>query len=249
MAEETEQTRPAVSLSLAGVRILRPLAEDELRRLETRCTYRRLAPGDLLMTRFTSGTAVHFILVGRVRVVHFLDGQDEVTIATIAAGEAIGEISAIDGGTASATVIAEEDCVIAELPKDEFHALLLRRGDVAVSLLRRWAGIIRDLDDKVSLVSSIGPEQRICSELVRLARVEKPGSDRWVVPELPSHQDLAIRAQTTREAVASTIAELASRGIVERRTRTLYILDYRGLQAMVRHGASLPLTSAAADGG
>jgi CRP-like cAMP-binding protein len=240
MAEETEQTRPAVSLSLAGVRILRPLAEDELRRLETRCTYRRLAPGDLLMTRFTSGTAVHFILVGRVRVVHFLDGQDEVTIATIAVGEAIGEISAIDGGTASATVIAEEDCVIAELPKDEFHALLLRRGDVAVSLLRRWAGIIRDLDDKVSLVSSIGPEQRICSELVRLARVEKPGSDRWVVPELPSHQDLAIRAQTTREAVASTIAELASRGIVERRTRTLHILDYRGLQGMVRHGSSVP---------
>lgn len=240
MADENEDARPAASLSLAGVRILRPLAEDELRRLETRCTYRRLAPGDLLMTRFSSGAAVYFILVGRVRVVHFLDGQDEITIATISVGEAIGEISAIDGGTASATVIAEEDCVIAELPKDEFHALLTRRGDVAVSILRRWAGIIRELDDKVSLVSSIGPEQRICSELVRLARIETPGSDRWLVSELPSHQDLAIRAHTTREAVASTIAELASRGIVERHTRALHILDYRGLQGMVRHGSSLP---------
>ena len=241
MADEQEDARPAVSLSLAGVRILRPLPEDEIRYLETRCTYRRLAPDDLLMSRFATGDAVYFILAGRVRVVHFLDGEDEVTIATISAGEAIGEISAIDGGTASATVIAEEDCVIAALPKEEFQALLVRRGDVAVSLLRRWAAIIRDLDDKVSLVSSIGPEQRICSELVRLARVDRPGSDRWLVPELPSHQDLAVRAQTTREAVASTIAELASRGIVERRTRTLHILDYRGLQAMVRHGSSLPL--------
>jgi CRP-like cAMP-binding protein len=241
MAEEHEEPRPAVSLSLAGVKILRTVPEDELRRLETRCTYRRLAPGDLLMTRFSSGGAVYFILAGRVRVAHFLDGQDEVTIATISIGEAIGEISAIDGGTASATVIAEEDCVIAELPKEEFQALLVRRGEVAVSLLRRWAAIIRDLDDKVSLVSSVGPEQRICSELVRLARVDRPGSDRWLVPELPSHQDLAIRAQTTREAVASTIAELASRGIVERRTRALHILDYKGLQGMVRHGSSLPL--------
>ena len=249
MAEEHEASGSAVSLSLAGVRILRPLPDEERRRLETRCTYRRLGPGDVLMARFASGTAVYFILSGRARVVHFLDGQDEVTIATIPAGEAIGEISAIDGGTASATVVAEEDCVVAELAKDEFQALLVRHGDVALSLLRRWAGVIRDLDDKVSLVSSIGPEQRICSELVRLARVDKPGSDRWLVPELPSHQELAIRAQTTREAVAGTIAELASRGIVERRTRTLYILDYRGLQAMVRHGASLPLTSAAADGG
>jgi CRP/FNR family transcriptional regulator, cyclic AMP receptor protein len=243
MAEEHEAAGPAVSLSLAGVKILRAVPDDECRRLETKCTYRRLAPGDVLMTRFTSGAAVYFILAGRARVVHFLDGQDEVTIATISVGEAIGEISAIDGGTASATVVAEEDCVIAELPKEEFQALLVRRGDVAVSLLKRWAAVIRDLDDKVSLVSSIGPEQRICSELVRLARVDRPGSDRWLVPELPSHQDLAIRAQTTREAVASTIAELASRGIVERRTRTLHILDYRGLQSMVRHGSSLPLPS------
>jgi CRP-like cAMP-binding protein len=248
MTEEHEDAGPAVSLSLAGVKILRALPEDERRRLETRCTYRRLGPGDVLMSRFSSGTAVYFILSGGARVVHFLDGQNEITIATISAGEAIGEISAIDGGTASATVVAEDDCVIAELARDEFQALLVRRGDVALSLLRRWAGVIRDLDDKVSRVSSVGPEQRICSELVRLARVDRPGGDRWLVPELPNHQELAIRAQTTREAVASTIAELASRGIVERRTRSLHILDYRGLQAMVRHGSSLPLP-VAADGG
>jgi CRP-like cAMP-binding protein len=241
MTEEHESFSAAAALSLAGVKILRPLDDAERRQLETRCTYRRLAPGDVLMTRFTSG-AVHFILVGRVRVVHFLDGQDEVTIAIIGAGDAIGEISVIDGGTASATVLAEEDCIVAELPRAEFQALLSRRGDVALSLLQRWAGIIRDLDDKVSSVSRFGPEQRICSELVRLARVERPGSDRWLIPELPSHQDLAAQAQTTREAVAGTIAELVSRGIVERRTRTLHILDYRGLQAMVRHGTSLPLS-------
>ena len=178
-----EEARPAPVLSLAGVKILQPVPEEERRYLETRCTFRRVAAGDVLMERFSKGSAVYFLVSGHARVVHFLDGQDEITIANVTDGDALGEISAIDGGAASATVVAEEDCVVAELPMAEFQALIVRRGEVALSLLQRWAAIIRDLDDKVSLVSSIGPEQRVYSELIRLARVEKPGTDRWFVPE------------------------------------------------------------------
>jgi CRP-like cAMP-binding protein len=241
-----EEQRAASALSLAGIKVLRPVPEDERRALETRCTFRRVAAGEVLMERFSQGSAVYFIVSGHARVVHRLDGQDEITIANVTSGDALGEISAIDGGGASATVIAEEDCIVAELPKEEFQALIVRRGEVALSLLQRWAAIIRDLDDKVSLVSSIGPEQRVYSELIRLARVEKPGSDRWLVPEIPSHQDLAVRAQTTREAVAGAIAEIVSRGIAERRTRSLYINDYKALKDMIRQGQGLQLPSAKA---
>jgi CRP/FNR family transcriptional regulator, cyclic AMP receptor protein len=244
MAGDEERAAPV--LSLAGIKILRPVPEEERRYLETRCTFRRVAAGDVLMERFSKGTAVYFLVSGQARVVHLLDGKDEITIANVSDGDALGEISAIDGGGASATVVASEDCVGAELPMAEFQALIVRRGEVALSLLQRWAAVIRDLDDKVSLVSSIGPEQRIYSELIRLARVEKPGSDRWFVPEMPSHQDLATRAQTTREAVAGAIAEIVSRGIAERRTRALHINDYKALKDMIRQGQGLPLPSAKA---
>ena len=244
MAEDSRNADPATALTLTGVKILRAVPDTERRFLETRCTFRRIAPGEVLLARFNVGKAVYFIVSGRARVVHWLDGQDEVTIATVGAGDAVGEISAVDGGTASASIIAEETCVVAELPKEEFQALIVRRGEVALSLLQRWAAIIRDLDDKVSLVSSIGPDQRIYSELLRLARIEKPGSDRWLVPEMPNHQELAIRAQTTRDAVAGAIAELVNRGIAERRTRSLYINDYRGLKDLIRHGTPLPLPGA-----
>jgi CRP/FNR family transcriptional regulator, cyclic AMP receptor protein len=236
------EERAAPLMTLSGVKILRSLPEDQRRVLETRCTFRRFGPGAPLMDRFSEASAVFFIISGRARVVHTLDGTDEVTIALVSDGDTLGEISAIDGGGASATVIAEDDCTVAELARADFQALLVRNGEVALSLLQRWAGIIRDLDDKVSLVSSIGPEQRVYSEIVRIARVEKPGSDRWIVPEMPSHQELAVRAQTTREAVAGAIAELASRGIAERRTRTLFINDFKALQGLVRqgHGTALP---------
>jgi len=246
MAEEHATNGTSVALTLAGVKILKSVPDDERRLIETRCVYRRVAAGQTLMSRFEVGKAVMFILTGRARVVHLVDRDEEVTIAMVPAGDALGEISAIDGGTASATIIAEDDCIVAELPTAEFQALLARHGEVALSLLRRWAAIIRDLDDKVGVISVVAPDQRIYSELVRLARVENPGSDRWLIPELPSHQELAILSQTSREAVASAIAELASRGIVERRTRALHIRDFRALRDMTRHGTPAPAVKAGA---
>jgi CRP/FNR family transcriptional regulator, cyclic AMP receptor protein len=243
------EERSAPVLSLDNVKVLRTLPAEERRALETRCSFRRFAANEPLMEHFTQSSLVRFIIAGRARVVHRLDGGDEVTIAVVSAGDALGEISAIDGGGASASVIAEEDCVAAELPKEDFQQLIMRNGAVALDLLRRWAGIIRDLDDKVSLVSSNGPEQRVYSEILRLARVDKPGSDRWLVPEMPGHQDLAVRAQTTREAVARAIAELVSRGIAERRTRALLINDYKALKDLVRQGAGRRLPTARASNG
>ena len=249
MVEGSNTTGPDVSLSLSGVKVFAILSDDERRYLETRCSYRCVAPGGVLVQRFSIGRAVFFLLAGRARVVHHTGDQDEVTIASIGAGEAIGEISVIDGGSASATIVADEDCIVAELPKEEFQALLVRRGEVALSLLRRWAGVIRDLDDKVSFMSRFGPEQRICSVLIRLARVDRPGSGRWLVPELPSHQELAMRAQTTSDAVARIIAELSTRGVVERRTRVLHILDYGVLKDMVRLGTPWSLAGSETETG
>ncbi|HEX9464866.1 MAG TPA: Crp/Fnr family transcriptional regulator [Alphaproteobacteria bacterium] len=212
--------------------------------LETKCTFRRLAPGEVVVDRFSANVAVFFMISGAARVVHYVgdgvgDGQ-EITIAMVAAGDTLGEISAIDGLGRSATVVAEENCVVAELPQVEFHALIVRRGDVALELLRRWAVTIRQLSDKVSYLSTGSPDQRVYAELIRLARVEKPGGERWLIRELPSHQDLAKWAQTSRETVASAVAELVRRGVAERRTKTLYINDYAALRDMVSRSSAKP---------
>lgn len=223
----------AAPLSLAGVTMLRDLAVDERAALERKCVFRRLGTGEVVLGRFSPSSAVFFMISGSARVVHYVADEQEITIATVSAGDALGEISAIDGLGRSASVIAEGDCVVAELPGSEFHALLARRGELALGLLRRWAATIRQLSDKVSSLSTGSPDQRVYSELVRLARAEKPGGERWLIRDLPTHQELAKWAQTSREVVASAVAELVRRGVAERRTKTLYINDYPALREMV----------------
>jgi CRP/FNR family transcriptional regulator, cyclic AMP receptor protein len=240
MSDAALQKTEEETRSLAGIALLRRLTPEERADLEGRCTFRKFSAGDIILDRFSASVGVFFLVAGTARVVHFVADHEEITIATIAPGDTIGDISAIDGLGRSATVMADSDCLAAELPRPEFHALLGRCGEVALDLLRRWAGTIRQLSDKVSFLSTGTPDQRVYSELVRLARPEKQGSERWLIRELPSHQDLARWAQTSREIVAGAVADLVRRGVAERRTRTLYISDYAMLRSLTLGTAATP---------
>ena len=234
MSQASESPTPA-ALTLAGVSLLRDIPAAERKAIEEKCGFRRFAPGEVIVARFSAGNSVYFILSGTGRVVHYLPGEDEITIATVGPGDTVGEIAAIDGLGRSATIIADEDVVTAELPRAEFREVVVRHGEVAFGLLYRWAAIIRELDDKFSYVSTISPDQRVYSQLVRLARQEADGKQ-WLIRELPSHQELAEWSQTSRESVAAALAELFRRGIAERRNKSLMIRDYALLKSLVLTG-------------
>jgi CRP/FNR family transcriptional regulator, cyclic AMP receptor protein len=235
MPQPGEGTNPTV-LSLAGVGLLRDIPAAERKAIEEKCGFRRFAPGEVIVARFSAGSSVYFILSGTGRVVHYLPGEDEITIATVGPGDTVGEIAAIDGLGRSATIIADEDVVTAELPRQEFREVVVKHGEVAFGLLYRWAAIIRELDDKFSYVSTISPDQRVYSQLVRLARQEPADGQNWIIRELPSHQELAEWSQTSRESVAAALAELFRRGIAERRHKSLLIRDYATLKSLVLSG-------------
>ncbi|HUB95780.1 MAG TPA: Crp/Fnr family transcriptional regulator [Stellaceae bacterium] len=236
------------AVSLSGIHLLREVPETDRKALEDKCTFRRFSAGDVIVARFSVGSAVYFMLSGTGRVVHYLPGEDEITIAIVSEGDTVGEIAAIDGLGRSATIIADQDCVVAELARTEFRDLVVKHGEVAFALLYRWAAIIRELDDKFSYVSTIGPDQRVYSQLVRLARREQADDPHWVVRELPSHQDLAEWAQTSRESVAAAISELYRRGIAERKQKSLMIHDYAMLKSLILSGRTEVPNAAAGEG-
>ena len=97
----------SATLSLAGVQLLHDIPENDRNALEQHCAFRRFAPGEIIVARFSAGNAVYFILSGTGRVVHYLPGEDEITIATIGAGDTVGEIAAI------LTELARQDPAVA----------------------------------------------------------------------------------------------------------------------------------------
>jgi len=93
--------------------------------------------------------------------------------------------------------------------------------------------------------------QRVYVELIRLTDRDVAVPDLWVIRPMLSHSEIASRASTTRETVARVLGQLAHAGIVERKSKALYIRDKERLERLAElsspDGMVTPKTKAPSD--
>jgi CRP-like cAMP-binding protein len=219
----------APSPTLDAIRLLAPLTPNERRALAARCTWRRYAAGERILSRDADSRDVLFIVAGRVRVVDYAASGREIAYAVVGAGSHVGELSALDGEPRSAAVEALDDCLVAALGPGPFQELLLAQPAMAVDLLCCLARIIRRSDERIAELSVLGAMPRVYRELLRLAR---PVGEGGVIDPLPTQETLAAHVGTTRETVARALSQLAKTGITKRRGRELMIRDLSLLEAL-----------------
>ena len=122
-------------------------------------------------------------------------------------------------------MVAQTKCALAVLKGDEFRRLVLSFPQISIALMRRLSEVIRLSDERITDLSSLGAAQRVCLELLRLAEPDPVVGRNWVVYPLPTQASIASRIGTTRETVARMISRLSANGIVERKSKSLYIRD------------------------
>jgi CRP/FNR family transcriptional regulator, cyclic AMP receptor protein len=209
------------------------LSPRELDALAELCTWRDFGRDQQVVSQDTPGNDVHFVASGRVRVTIFAPTGQEVAFRDLGAGKSFGELSAIDGQARSASVIALEPSWVASLTRDRFWGVLREHPSVTQQLLRQLASLVRNLTERVVDYSTLGVRNRIQAELVRMAREAGVARNQAVLAPAPRHADIASRVSTNREAVARELAELARKGLVEKRRGALAVLDVARLAAMV----------------
>jgi CRP/FNR family transcriptional regulator, cyclic AMP receptor protein len=227
----------AIDATLNCVDLFAGLSAESLSAIERRCTWRRVAVGEQVFDRDNDTLEVYFVVEGAVRILTHADGR-EVALADVVAGNYFGELAAIDGMGRSARVVATRDSVLASLDRLDFLVCLHGHPEVAVRVLERLTRIIRNLDQRVTRLSTQDEGQRICGELCRLAEPDPGRPEGWRIVDLPNHKEIASWAGTSREAVAQAIGELSRNGIVRRKGMGLSICDWSRLLLMARESAA-----------
>ncbi len=217
---------------LHGIELLGSLGAEEFRRLEERCTWRRYEAGEPIFDRDSPSRGVLFVVEGAVSVINSSPSGREIAYATVYAGQYFGELSAIDGKSRSATVVALKPCLLAEVAARVFVELLLAHPEIAMIVLQRLADIIRICDDRIMDVTTMGANQRVYLELLREAKPNPAADDAWTIHPMPTHAQIASRASTTRETVARVLNRLVKDGLVRRKGKTLHINDRNQLAAL-----------------
>jgi CRP-like cAMP-binding protein len=223
---------------LARVDLFADLPAEAVREIEARCNWHRFASGDQVFDKESDTLDVYFVIEGAVRILTTVGDEREVALADVVAGNYFGELAAIDGMKRSARVVATRDAVLASLDGPSFLDLMHRWPEVAVRVLARLTRIIRNLDNRVTQLSTQGESQRVIGELVRLAEPDPTRPEAWHIPDLPNHKEIAAWSGTSREVVAQAIGELARDGVVRRKSMGLVICDWARLQLMAKATAA-----------
>lgn len=225
---------PAALAGLRGIALLQGLPDEGLAEVAQACRFRLYRARQTVIARADVDRDCYLVITGKLRVVALSPGGREVSFRDAAAGEAIGEMAALDGRPRCATVIALQDSLLARLSPEALTDLLRRHWPICERMLRHLAGAARGLTERVYELSTLNVQQRLCAELLRLGLAADAASpDRVVLSPAPSHSELAARISSYREQVTRELAELARLGIVSRDDRQLVIVDLNRLAGHV----------------
>lgn len=227
----SRQTQPS-SLALRNIELLAGLSTDRLDTISRQCAWRPFAAGQTLVAREQGDRDLHLIAAGTVRVTSYSSGGRETSFRDLAAGTCFGELSALDGRPRSADVIALSSGLLASLPPSDFRALLQQEWTVTERVLLRLADLARGMIDRVVDLSTLSVQQRVCSELLRLAQSKAGTGNEVRIEPAPRHADLAHLVSSYREQITRELSALAKAGVLARQDGALVVLDLDRLKQL-----------------
>lgn len=208
-----------------------------LARAEAESRTMEVAAGGTVLDFDCPSTEVRVVLRGGpLRVLMRTSGGREKIIAEVGAGAFVGELAAFAGPAAppSAGIRAFHRALIAVVPGEVFVDLILASPPLAQRLITVLAERLRMQNRRLLEYAALPTRQRLCAELLRLARPRPPeaGGGLAVFPP-PPRPELAARIGARREAVSRDLAELARAGRLQVGPRAIVLLDEAALRAEV----------------
>jgi len=221
------------SETLRPVPLFRRLSDEEIRRLDTQCLWRRYEAKQQILGHGEGGTDVFFVISGVVRALIRANGERVVILGDIKAGEFFGELAAIDGQPRSASVVAVTGATLARMPAVVFREAIHRHADACDQVLSLIAARFRLLARRVNEFNSLDIRRRVLADLLRLSRPDGADRTRAVVSPPPYHAEIAARIIARREAVTRELKLLEGAGLLEKRRGAFILTDVQALLAQI----------------
>ena len=220
-------------IGLATVKLFQDLPRATLEDVASRCRWRRYAAGQRILSREAPDTDVYFIVAGQVQVTAFSASGRQVTYGEMRAGDSFGDFAAIDGLARSADVVAIGETLLASMDRASFGRLLRDHPTVSERMLKRLVSCVRELTERVFDFSTLGVQNRVHAELLRLARQAGVKANAARIDPAPKHSDIASHVSTYREQVTREISAMVRQGLVQRDGHALIVPDVSRLEKLV----------------
>jgi CRP-like cAMP-binding protein len=219
--------------TLREIELFKSLGDEALDLVSSLVKWKQYQQGTEIIHYMSENDEVYFIASGSVRVTIFSFSGKEISYQELGPGKMFGELSAIDQSPRTANVIARETSHIGMISGADYWKLIDRYPSVAAATMKRLASMIRFLVDRVYQYGALDVKDRVRMEVLRLARENISDEDVACITSFPTHQEIANRVNTHREAVTRELSELTRMGLIEQHQRVLTVKTVVGLTELL----------------
>ncbi len=204
--------------------LLKSLPYEVLATLASQCTVERHARRAVVLNAGVRENHVCLLFEGRMQGVDFTVDGREVGLYFVEPGDFCGEVGVFDYGLQPEFVIALSPAVVVCIPIDVLRGVMLSYPTVVNFLGERLARRVRQMTQQRSLLGMPNVSQRVCYQLWLLVSdadksqpkegARAPRSS--VIKNPPTHMEIAIMLNLSRETVTRVFQVLQTREIVKR---------------------------------
>ena len=193
------------------------LGAEDLSYLAQKSQIERFARRAVILNAGYQEDRVCFLFEGRLQGVDFtIDGR-EVGLYFVDPGDYCGELSVFDSGAQAEYVIALNSAVVVFVPVEALREVADRQPVIMAGLGNKLAGRIRQMTLQRSLLGLPNITQRVCCQLWLLVPDETKDSQQSAeIKDPPTHMEIAIMLNVSRETVTRVFQQLQKRQIVSR---------------------------------
>jgi len=197
--------------------ILSALADDDLEHLAGSSEIRKFNRRGIVLTAAKQEENLCFLFEGRLQGVDFTVDGREVGLYFIEPGDFCGELALFDKKPQSEHVIATTSVVTIFTPAKALRDVVRVNPEILYLLSAKLVSRLREMTHQRSLLSIPNIAQRVCYQLWTLITdSQKESASISEIQNPPTHMEIAIMLNVSRESVSRVFQALQSRQIVRR---------------------------------
>lgn len=236
-AAATLRRMPVAHQILRQFGLLQQLAPEVLDELSARMVLREYARRAVVAAKDAPAQELGFLVSGRLQGVDFTVDSRSVGLYFVDPGDYFSELSVVDSQPASEFVVAAANSVVAMLDAGLARQLIFSQPTLAREVMMRLAQRVRTVTAQRTLLSLPNAFQRLCVLVLQMAKPQGGGAGggsgaasgaapgtALVVPQVPTHQELAIMINSSRETVTRAFQILFTQHVLVREGDELRLL-------------------------
>jgi CRP/FNR family cyclic AMP-dependent transcriptional regulator len=218
--------------------LFKGLSDPDLKYLCSNSVVKRYERRAVILQAGVRENKICMLFDGRLQGIDFTIDGKEVGLYFVEPGDYCGELCVFDSGLQPEHVISLNSSVVVLFASETIREVAGRNPEVILQLGNKLATRIRQMNIQRSLLSLPKVSQRVCRQLWLLVAKTEAAKAQENIENLPTHMEIAIMLNLSRETITRVFQQLQRKQIVSRVGPNKLVINKPELLKGIAEGSS-----------